>query len=131
MKQVMPLLAIALLAGCATYSPYPAIDEGPPAKEGTAVALDLPVAVGKVIAVPLKVVEDSRCPKGAQCIQAGKLVVRTRLGNASWRETDDLTLGMPYATHGTTVTLASAEPEMVAGQPIDDEDYRFTYAGGD
>jgi hypothetical protein len=131
MKPVIPLMAIALLAGCATYSPYPDIDEGPPAEEGTAVALDLPVAVGKVIAVPLKVVEDSRCPKGVQCIQAGKLVVRTKLGNASWRETDDLTLGVPFSTHGITVTLASAEPERVADQPIKAEDYRFIYVGGD
>jgi len=117
------LLAPLALAACAI------IPAGPLA-EGTPVALGQPVRVGNLIAVPEKVIEDSRCPINARCVWAGRAIVSTRIDGQGWQETTPLTLGEPYATHGTTITLVSVEPGQLAGKPTDPKDYRFVFEGG-
>jgi len=64
---------------------------------------------------PLELVEDSRCPINARCIWAGRLILKARIDGAGWRETVNLTLGQPYATHGTGLVLISAAPGKMAG----------------
>ena len=94
MNKIAPALAsLALLSGCIVYKNAPNVDNGPPAAEGTAVGLRQPVQVGSVVATPMAVVEDSRCPENARCVWAGRLIVKTRIDGAGWRETADLTLG--------------------------------------
>jgi hypothetical protein len=75
------------------------------------------------------VVEDSRCPTNSLCLWAGRLVVRTRIDGAGWRETADLTLGEDFGTHGIVIALTSGNPAPVAGaaNAITKEDYRFIY----
>lgn len=130
MQKPLVCLAPFALAACATASNAPIVDNGPPAPAGSAVALGQPVTVGRLVATPRDVKEDSRCPAGVQCVWAGRVVLATRIDGAGWRETVPLTLGEAYATHGTSITLVSVKPQKGAGKP-DAGEYRFTFAGGE
>lgn len=109
----------------------PIVANGPAAPAGTAVGLGTPVWVGSIVATPMEVREDSRCPMNARCIRAGEAVVLTRIDGTGWRETVPLTLSEPYATHGTTLTLTSVMPHQLAGSTVPSADYRFTFEGTD
>ena len=122
MHRALVLLVPLVLAGCAgsRFAPL----------EGMPTALGESVRVGSLVATPRRVVEDSRCPLTVQCVQAGRLIVSTRLEGEGWRETVPLTLGEPYATHGTSITLVSALPEKLAGEEIPAPTYSFAFEGG-
>ncbi|AKH41423.1 hypothetical protein FHS61_001911 [Altererythrobacter atlanticus] len=130
MKALFAIPALALLASCGHTPDAPIVENGPPA-EGGLVPLGQPVNVGRLVATPVKLVTDSRCPENARCIRAGELIVTTRIDGAGWRETQDLTLGEPHATHGTTITLVSGLPGRQAGQETPAEAYLFAYEGGE
>lgn len=127
-----PLLSVgfALLAfapaGCAVIPDAPIV-EGTPWAEGTAVPLDQPVRVGEVVVTPKRVVEDSRCPANARCVWAGRLIVRTRIDGAGWRDTADITLGETYGTHGHLMALVAGMPEKMAERETPPSAYRFVY----
>lgn len=89
-------LALLLLAGCAGTSP----DEAPPAPEipnaarAELEALEAPfrapgvvtarlgqtVRLGGVEIRPLEVLEDSRCPRDVDCVWAGRIRLKVRVG---------------------------------------------------
>ena len=125
MTKAIALFLPALLAACAG-TPLPE-----PIADGMPVGLGETVDVGKLIAQPRSVEEDSRCPIIVQCIQAGRVVLNTRLDGEGWTETVPLTLGLAYATHGTTVTLWSVRPDKYAARNIPRAEYRFIIEGGD
>ena len=81
----------------------------------------------------------SRKGVGCDCLGLVRGVWRTLDGTepeapgpyaADWAETAQLTLGEPYATHGTTVTLVSVRPEKYAERKIPRNEYRFVFEGG-
>lgn len=123
-----PALLLASLAGCAVIPDAPS-PESVALPQGTQVALGQAVSVGSVVVTPIEVVEDSRCPINARCVWAGRLVVKTRIDGAGWRDTADLTLGEPWSTHDVVLALTSGEPGRMAGegQETPKEAYRFTY----
>lgn len=127
MKPILALASLALLSGCVVYKNAPIVDNGPPAVEGTAVALRQPVQAGAVVATPMSVVEDSRCPENARCVWAGRLIVSTRIDGAGWRETADLTLGEPKQVRDVTIALVSGLPEKQAERETPPSEYRFVY----
>jgi len=129
MQRLAVLAPLALLAGCATYQNAPIVDNGPAAPVGTAVGLGQPVAVipGSIVATPMAVVEDSRCPENARCVWAGRLVVTTRVDGAGWRETANFTLGEPAEVRGTRLALVSGLPEKQAERDTPPGEYRFVY----
>ena len=112
MKHVLALAAAIALGACATV-PAP----GSPIRSDGLATLGQPTRVGVLVVTPQAVVEDSRCPINARCVWAGRLVLTSRIDGAGWRETVNLTLGEPYATHGTGLALVSAEPGKMAGSP--------------
>lgn len=114
------------LAACAIIPDAPIV-EGTPVAEGTAVRIDQPVRVGAVVVTPKGVVEDSRCPVNARCAWAGRLIVRTRIDGAGWRDTANITLGETYGTHGQVIALVSGMPEKLAGGETPPTQYRFVY----
>jgi hypothetical protein len=84
--------------------------------------------------MPVKVVEDSRCPVGVYCIQAGtvKLQARVTIKTPTTNTTADqtFTLGQ-LATIGTDnkqITLTAVSPNRVAGQAVAAGDYVFTFS---
>jgi len=119
---LLPLLAA--LGACAGAPPPPY------STEGTPVAIADGVRVGNLVAVPQVMLEDSRCPMNARCVWAGRVVLSTRIYGPDFDETVPLTLGEPYATHGTSITLVSAVPEKQAGTDTPVPFYRFAFEGG-
>lgn len=128
LRPFAPALLLASLAACAVIPDAPR-PESVAVPQGSAVALGQAVQVGPVVATPMEVVEDSRCPINARCVWAGRLVVKTRIDGAGWRDTADLTLGEPWSTHGVMLALVSGEPgrEAGAGKETLPADYRFVY----
>ncbi len=122
MKSVIVLPVLALLGACAGSGFDPL--------EGMPAALGETVRVGSMLATPRSVVEDSRCPQDVQCIQAGRVVVSTRLDGDGWSETVPLTLDEPYPVQGGTVTLVSGRPEKWSERRRPRSEYRFVFAGG-
>ncbi|MEO6387809.1 MAG: hypothetical protein ABIT16_09390 [Croceibacterium sp.] len=120
-----PLLLAASVSACVTP-----LVQAPAAPEGSSVGINQPVVVGRLYATPEAVSEDSRCPENALCIWAGQLIVNTQIDGSGWRETTPLTLGVPYSTHGTSITLVSGLPEKRTDQETQPSDYRFAYQGG-
>lgn len=96
-----PFLAavLPLLAGCASNLPV----EGP-------------VRLGQIASVngprvrTDKVIEDSRCPIDANCVWAGRLIVRATVLGGGWSRQLDLTLGIPVNVADGTLTLVAATP---------------------
>lgn len=123
MTKTIMLPALALLGACATAPP-------PFSTEGAAVPIPGGVKVGKLLAVPQVLLEDSRCPMNARCVWAGRVVLSTRIYGPDFDETVPLVLGEPYATHGTSITLVSVLPEKQAGEEIPAPNYRFAFEGG-
>lgn len=109
MKHVFPLVALAL--GACVTAPI----AGSKIRSDGLATLGQPTRVGALVVTPQAIVEDSRCPINVQCVWAGRLVLKTRIDGAGWRETVDLTLGQAYAAHGTGLALVSAEPGKRAG----------------
>jgi hypothetical protein len=76
---------------------------------------------------PLAVVEDSRCPTGVQCIQAGTVRVRVRLSSALGASEQVVALGGTMTTEAESVKLVSVTPYPSSGSQIASADYRFTF----
>ena len=127
-RTLTPLALLTALGAC-TIIPGGDRVESVSLPQGSAAALDQAVQVGALVVTPQEVVEDSRCPINARCVWAGRLIVKTRIDGQGWRETENLTLGEPYATHGTTLALTSGEPGRMAGEGKETpkEAYRFTF----
>lgn len=77
--------------------------------------------------VPLAVIEDSRCPKDVQCIQAGTVRVRAQLISGLGTANQIFTLNAPVTTEAETITLVEVRPETEAGKSINAKDYRFVF----
>ena len=110
MKHVVFLGAALAASACAT----PPMTGAPVRADGFA-TFGEPTRVGPLVVTPQAIVEDSRCPINARCVWAGRLVLKSRIAGAGWRETVNLTLGEPYTTHGAGLALVSAEPGKMAG----------------
>jgi hypothetical protein len=123
MNRPIALSLAALLGACATVP-------APFAAEGSTVEIPNGVHVGRLVAVPQVLLEDSRCPMNARCVWAGRVVLSTRIYGPDFDETVPLTLGEPHALHGTSITLTSVQPEKVAGEEIPAPTYRFGFEGG-
>lgn len=75
-----------------------------------------------------KIVEDSRCPADAICIQAGKLVVNVTLKS----DTDEETINMsdsdaPRGFDTWKVGVVSSSPFPLASNPVPFENYKVTF----
>jgi hypothetical protein len=113
------LPALAMLGGCTTPLGY--ADD-----TRRIVALGQSVDLGLVTVRPLDVAEDSRCPAGVECIQAGRLVLRAEVAPPSTGRERMLTLGEPLAVAGGILLLEKATPLPGPGVPVDARAYRFT-----
>ena len=76
---------------------------------------------------PTSVLEDSRCPQGVQCIQAGTVRVSARTRSGSDTSAHEFKLGSTVSVSGTKVTLLSVEPQKQKDKTIQNSDYRLTF----
>jgi hypothetical protein len=116
MKTAAILLApIAFTATLASAAPPPRI---------VTTRIGETVHVHGIRVTPLSVVEDSRCPKNARCIWAGRVRLSVRMGGV----TRELTLGQPVPIVGGTIQLAAVLPERTTrGGTIPPRAYRFGF----
>ena len=126
MKKLTALsLALPLaLSGCISYHIQ---DDGiTRAQIGETVRVDGPSVT------PLKLLEDSRCPKAAQCVWAGQVRISATVSWGSTVSVQELTLGKPVPVADGQLTLVEATPDRRADTTLYPEDYRFgfTFAGG-
>lgn len=97
--------------------------------DGTIVTLALGQTgtVNDVTITPREVVEDSRCPKDVQCIQAGRVRVRATLSSGLGTGEQIFLVGEPITTEAEAVTLLSVAPDKISTVTTTPEDYRFTF----
>lgn len=119
------LMLAATTAACATY---PADAPGNAAPMRTFVPLGQPVAVANDYTVTaLKVVEDSRCPTGVQCVWAGRVVVTVRIDGPGWTETTNIVSGERTISHGHDFLLIEVRPAQRPQSGVPASDYRFDF----
>lgn len=119
----IPLAALAL-GGCVTYKIR---DDGL-----TRARFGETVTVGAPRITPLKLIEDSRCPPGVQCVWAGRVRISVRIETGAGTSTRDIDLGQPVRVADGTLTLAEAYPDKRKDTTLYPEEYRFgfRFAGG-
>lgn len=116
MKRLMILAVPLALASCVTFR---TIDDGiARARIGETVQAG-PVSVG-----PVRVVEDSRCPAGVACIQAGTVRLAVRIDGAAPVE---LRLGQPVSAGGGSLALVEVYPERRKDTALYPDEYRFGF----
>lgn len=76
---------------------------------------------------PLEVIEDSRCPAGVMCIQAGTVRLRVKLKAGSLETEQILTLAKSVLFTGKQVTLSSVEPAARVDVSSEDRKYVFNF----
>lgn len=117
-------LALTLLA-CTPVSPGPAT-----ASAASTVRIGQEVRLGGLRVRAIRLVEDSRCPEGVQCIQAGTVRLAVRLAEGS--RDIVLRLGEPEPIGGgRVIQLVTVCPGPGApGSPPPPRAYRFHLAVG-
>jgi hypothetical protein len=118
MIRMMRLSALPLLLLCATG--VSARSHPGPARLGQSVHVD------GITVRPERVIEDSRCPANANCIWAGRVVVRATVSGGRWKRSLDLVMGQPAHVADGALTLVSVAPAKHIG-PVKRRDYRFTF----
>lgn len=125
MRILPSLIAIPLLAGCATF---PGTHSRDPANSriGEAVYVDGPIVK------PIAVIEDSRCPKSAQCVWAGRVRVKMLWMRGDGPREFILSTEGPTPIADGVMTLTAVRPERPKDGKINANDYRFglAFAGG-
>ena len=94
------------------------------AKEG----IGFGVNVSGAEITPLKVIEDSRCPIGAMCIQAGTVKLKTTLTLGASTEVAILTLNQFHTFANHQIELTNVLPAKFQHNIIKPEDYRFEFS---
>ena len=124
-KHQFPLaLTAVLLAGCVTTRPNQ--DGSTEAKLGQTVNL------GWSKVTPLAVLEDSRCPKEARCIWAGRVRLSVRLTTGAGSSVRELASDKSLQVADRQLVLASTMPPRSTQHALVPSDYRFKlkFSGG-
>lgn len=90
-------------------------------------AIGKTTTVSGVTLMPTSVVEDSRCPSNAQCVQAGTVRVSTQVGGVVAATTTTFALGAPQTIGGWNIDLVNVTPQPVTGQTIKSSSYTFYF----
>lgn len=122
-RSLIVLGAACLASACATH------ETGETDCGGTScAAIGQPFESGEATITALEVLEDSRCPIEAECIQAGQVRIRALVSRGQREREIELTTGEPVEIVSGTLTFTQAWPEMSIQHPISDEEaYRFHF----
>ncbi len=85
------------------------------------------VQLGNLTITPRAILEESRCPSGVQCIQAGTVRVRIDVASGLGQSTYTLALTQSITTEAETITFVAADPYPVYQVPLNQSDYSFTF----
>jgi hypothetical protein len=130
LRPIAAAAAAVTLVACVPASPT-APEDGP-AQDSHFARFGEEVRPGGVVVRPLRLVEDSRCPQGVQCVQAGTVRIAVRIGAGGSAREAVLRLRDAEALGGGRVLwLVGACPlAPPPGRPIAAGDYRFQLAVG-
>ena len=121
-RLLLPPLAFFALTGCVTPGAPSDCGESPCAAFGE------PFAAGSATITPLELLEDSRCPVNARCVQAGTLRIRAAIERGERSRDVELELGNATQALSGTIELDRVLPDRVAEDPaIEHEAYRFHF----
>jgi len=98
-----------------------------PEPEATIAVLNQQIITNGVRIKPLEVLEDSRCPTGVQCVQAGTVRIRALMESGGETQTTTLVLGTAVTFGNKTVSLASVVPAKTASSSTSTTNYRFEF----
>lgn len=119
-------LATALLVGCAAPGSEPR--PRPSALADFSGALGQSTRVGSRTVTPVAILEDSRCPANANCVQAGTVRLQLSVGQGSGTQAGEIGLGRPLAIEGEWLHLVGICPHPIAPNPVPPASYRFRFA---
>ena len=89
--------------------------------------LDERVAVLGAFITPLEVLEDSRCPSGAECIWEGTVRLSVRVESGLGTASMDIESNNPVTTETEEIELIGVLPTAILNAEILDEEYSFTF----
>ena len=121
MKNAAFILALGLgLAGCITADARPA--------GGGFAHVCKAVRSGPLTVTPLRVIEDSRCPRTVACVWAGQVRIEARIAGRGIAQRRQLTLGKPVdAGRSGSIALTAVEPGRAGTAGIAKSRYRFAF----
>jgi hypothetical protein len=135
MRPAAILMAMTLAAASCS-----AVDAGSPIEITPDRPFTLAVGDTAVLASPAvyvgldRVLSDSRCPQGEQCILAGGAIVRVwwQVGDQprQWQALHTTPTAGTTRIQGLTLTLTALAPPQVSGRTIDPANYRATLVLG-
>ncbi|MEO6433677.1 MAG: hypothetical protein ABIO29_06845 [Sphingomicrobium sp.] len=130
MKAALPILGALAMSACAMVPPPmlpPLVVDG--GRSSATIGFGGRAQLNGIEIVPLRVVEDSRCPINARCVWAGRLVLETdvTLSSGSEQLRLNLELAKPVPVAGATLTLVDAQPGKLAGAEGNPPANRFTF----
>ena len=113
-------LPLAALAGC--------VHAAPPRSDGIVFArIGQTVSLAGLRLTPLRLVEDSRCPRGMTCVWSGQVLVAVRIAAGTARETREISTLRPIPVAGGMLELAEVQSPETAKAAIPPGDYRFGF----
>lgn len=111
----------------ATTTPTGSVGQNPGALSTVVAKIDQGASALGVKIIPLELIEDSRCPINAVCIQAGTVRVKVLIMSGMGDSNMTVRLGVPITTEGEEVTLTEVQPAPIAGQTASPHQYSFTF----
>lgn len=126
--RVISILSALALTACATV---PA-EAGPKIFSGTASGrMGERIKLADLRITPLKIIEDSRCPRDVQCVWAGRLVLSAKVELDGKSRDMNLELGQGIALEDArSLTLSSVEPSDKRSNPPSPPPSHFTFTLG-
>ena len=123
----LPALASILVTGAAlsACTPFAAVGSAS-AAAAFGIRLGQSAILGRRVVTPLAIVEDSRCPEGAQCIHAGTVRLQARVQNGSQATIVIVGLRAPADIGGAWLHLADVCPYPQLSRATAPADYRLT-----
>ncbi len=76
---------------------------------------------------PTEILEDSRCPRDVQCIQAGTVRVKVTLESGLGTANEIFTLDKAITTEAEQITLIAVAPDPIASVARKPSDYVLTF----
>lgn len=74
-----------------------------------------------------EVVQESRCPVDAECIEGGAITTRVTLANGEKTTTNIASDGVPDTFGGYEIAITDIKPPLLSGKEVPQSDYRITF----